>query len=196
MVEHTLRALLQVPRLTQVMVVLAPTDAHFATLVAPAILHRVQSVRRGGETRAQTVVNGLNSLLDGGAGEHDWVLVHDAARCLIEPRYIDALIDACLVDEVGGLLALPLADTLKQARDMRCTATVDRRDKWLAQTPQMFKIGTLRRALAAAGADATDEASAIERLGLQPMLVRGHPMNFKVTWPDEIELAERWIKTR
>ena len=99
--------------------------------------------------RADTVAGGLAELLDRGARLDDWVLVHDAARCLITPAQIEALIDACLADAVGGLLALKLPDTLKSEAGGRVATTVDRSDKWLAQTPQMFRIGPLRAALAA-----------------------------------------------
>jgi 2-C-methyl-D-erythritol 4-phosphate cytidylyltransferase len=130
-----------------------------------------------------------------GAHESDWVLVHDAARCLVRPALIDRLIDACLPDEVGGLLALPLADTLKQARGARSSHTVERTGKWLAQTPQMFRLGLLQLALAAAGDSATDEASAIETLGHEPLLVQGEVENFKLTWPADFVLARRLMET-
>ena len=127
---------------------------------------------------------------------HDWVLVHDAARCLLRPEWVDRLIDACLADEVGGLLALPLADTLKSARGDRVAATLDRSGKWLAQTPQMFRLGLLQRALAQAGADVTDESSAVEALGLAPRLVPGEIENLKLTWPADFALAARLLETR
>jgi 2-C-methyl-D-erythritol 4-phosphate cytidylyltransferase/2-C-methyl-D-erythritol 2,4-cyclodiphosphate synthase len=123
----------------------------------------------------------------------DWVLVHDAARCLVTPAQIDALIDACLPDAVGGLLALPLADTLKHAGPMARGCHHGPRGKWLAQTPQMFRIGALRDALAHAASDfagITDEASAMEAAGPAPLLVRGSAQNFKVTYPEDFALAE------
>ena len=126
------------------------------------------------------------------------MLVHDAARCLITPEQIKSLIAACENDDVGGLLALPLPDTLKSEKAKgRVAATLGRSDKWLAQTPQMFKIGALLDALSAAGdlsdtsnALITDESSAMERMGLQPKLVRGSAQNFKVTYPEDFALAE------
>src|SRR5207245_8223237 len=126
----------------------------------------------------------------------DWVLVHDAARCLVRPGWIDALIDACINDEVGGLLALPVPDTLKDECDGRVAATVDRTKKWQAQTPQMFRLGILRDALEGAGEHVTDEASAIEAKGLAPKLVRGALENFKVTYPSDFDMAERLLRTR
>ena len=192
LVAHTLAALAQVSRLTQTLVVLSPQDREFETQAA-GFAGWVS--RDGGATRAQTVANGLNELAARGAREHDWVLVHDAARCLVRPEWIDALIDACLHDDVGGLLALPLADTLKAERDGRSVSTIDRHAKWQAQTPQMFRLKTLRDALAAA-AHVTDEASAIEALGLAPKLVACGMENFKITWPQDFDLAERLLRTR
>jgi 2-C-methyl-D-erythritol 4-phosphate cytidylyltransferase len=193
LVAHTLAALAQVGRLDAVLVVLSPEDARFERHAA-GFAGWVS--RHGGASRAQTVANGLDDLLARGARPHDWVLVHDAARCLVRATWIDALIDACLDDPVGGLLGLPLADTLKSEREGRVAATIDRRDKWQAQTPQMFRIGMLRDALALAGASVTDEASAIEALGHAPMLVPGSLENLKITYPPDFDLAERLLRTR
>ena len=134
-----------------------------------------------------------------GAQPQDWVLVHDAARCLLRAAWVDRLIDACLDDEVGGLLALPLADTLKSEAHGRVQATVDRQGKWAAQTPQMFRLGLLGPALQAAmasGRAITDEASAVEALGQAPKLVPGDLENLKVTWPGDFALAERLLAGR
>jgi 2-C-methyl-D-erythritol 4-phosphate cytidylyltransferase len=192
-VSHTLAALAAVRRITQALVVLSPDDTQFESRV-PGFAGLV--ARCGGDTRAQTVANGLAQLARLGASPDDWVLVHDAARCLVRPEWIDALIDACGDDEVGGLLALPLADTLKDERDGRVAATLDRAGKWQAQTPQMFRLGRLRAALAHAGSEVTDEAGAIEALGLAPKLVRGSLENFKLTFAPDFELAERLLRTR
>ena len=193
LLAHTLGALARVRRIDEVLVVVGPGDrpptSHFVGTGA-AITYC------GGLTRAETVRNGLAELLERAARPHDWVLVHDAARCLVRPEWIDALIDACIDDPVGGLLALPLADTLKAERDGRVQATIDRRSKWQAQTPQMFRIGMLRQALHHAGAGVTDEASAIEALGHAPKLVACSIENFKVTWPADFDLAERLLRTR
>ncbi len=197
-VGHTLVALAQVRRLHQVLVMLSPTDARFESLL-PAFAGWVD--RRGGATRAATVAAGLDALLERGARLSDWVLVHDAARCLIRAGAVDALIDACLDDAVGGLLALPVADTLKRAAPGtdRVGTTVERAQMWQAQTPQMFRIGMLREALASAaslGLPVTDEASAIEALGHAPRLVRGDLENLKVTFPSDFALAERLLRSR
>lgn len=151
----------------------------------------------GGATRAASVRQGLAALLARGAQPQDWVLVHDAARCLITPSQIEALIAVCQNDPVGGLLALPLADTLKEADAAgRVGATLPRAGKWLAQTPQMFRIGPLAEALDAAGEQVTDEASAMERAGLAPRLVPGSLQNFKVTYPEDFALAEAVLLAR
>ncbi|MFJ0641181.1 2-C-methyl-D-erythritol 4-phosphate cytidylyltransferase, partial [Bordetella bronchiseptica] len=142
--------------------------------------------------RADTVAA---ALADSGAAADDWILVHDAARPGLPAAALARLIDACLDDAVGGLLALPVADTVKAGRQ-RVSRTVDRDGLWLAQTPQMFRAGLLRDALArarAAGLAVTDEASAVEAAGHAPRLVAGALRNFKVTWPDDFELMEKWL---
>ena len=195
-VGHTLAALGEVERLRQVLVVLSPTDAYFESRV-PAFDGWL--VRTGGATRAESVAAGLRELAARGARATDWVLVHDAARCLLRVESVNALIDACIDDAVGGLLALPVADTLKREHVGRAAATVDRSAIWQAQTPQMFRLGLLRDALASAaqrGLAITDESSAIEAMGHTPRLVRGQAENFKVTFPCDFELAARWLRTR
>ena len=186
MVLHTLAAFSAVARLSRTLVVVAPGDRFFDPLLEKSF----DVAARGGASRADTVLNGLEVLLHFGAETHDWVLVHDAARCLTTAEQINALMDACAHDEVGGLLAHKLPDTLKIAAGGRVAGTVDRGDKWLAQTPQMFRIGTLKQALEAAGGAVTDESSAIEALGLAPKLVLGSAQNFKVTYPEDFALAE------
>lgn len=202
MVMHTVQALAQVPQIAQGWVVLSPGDdfvwpdgaswpSHFARVLC------------GGASRAESVFNGLAAMLAAGVPPDDWVLVHDAARCLITPEAVTILIDTCQDDPVGGLLALPLPDTLKteQSGDVpRVDATVPREGKWLAQTPQMFCLGVLHQALAQVAcsgfAGITDEASAMERLGLSPRLVPGSALNLKVTYPADFALAEAVLKGR
>lgn len=205
-VAHTLAALAAVPRLAATLVVLAPRDERFEREVPGFTGPRSWQARCGGASRAATVAAGLDELRSRGVRDADWVLVHDAARCLLRPCAVERLIDICIDDAVGGLLALPLSDTLKQARSdadggagARVAATVDRAGKWLAQTPQMFRLGLLQRALQAAesaGVIVTDEASAVERLGLAPRLVPGYAENFKLTWPADFALARRLLETR
>ncbi|WP_333710727.1 2-C-methyl-D-erythritol 4-phosphate cytidylyltransferase [Malikia spinosa] len=199
LVDHTLAAFLALPQLASIALVVAPDDD---SLSSPD--PRVQLLRVGGASRAASVHNGLRALLQAGVDARDWVMVHDAARCLILPQQIAALIEACRDDPVGGLLALPLPDTLKAARadeaGARVAATLARDDKWLAQTPQMFRLGALEQALAAAEAlgyaGITDEASALEAGGLSPRLVRGSAQNFKVTYPEDFALAEALLRLR
>lgn len=206
-VAHTLAALSAVARIDAIVVVVAPNDTLFARHMPGFEDGRHSVAAVGGATRADSVANGLQALIERGAQPHDWVLVHDAARCLLHPAAVDRLMDACVDDKVGGLLALPLADTLKVAqRDAtgtsRAVATLERQDKWAAQTPQMFRLGLLQAALVHALSDPvlaagiTDEASAIEALGHQPVLVPGAIDNIKLTWPDDFALAERWLGVR
>jgi 2-C-methyl-D-erythritol 4-phosphate cytidylyltransferase len=195
MVGHTLAAFASVPRVAGTAVVIAPDDALFVQHVQlPNTTFFIAPL--AGNTRASTVFHGLNALLEQGAGAEDWVLVHDAARCLITPAQINAVIDACMDDEVGGLMALKLPDTLKQESAGRVSATVDRSDKWLAQTPQMFRIGALQEALQRAGDKVTDEASAMEAMGKRPKLVPGSAQNFKVTYPEDFALAQAVLLSR
>lgn len=191
MVWHTLAAFGAVRRIARTVVVVAPGDGFFERNPASALV-----VPCGGATRAASVANGLYELQRVGASEQDWVLVHDAARCLITPALIDTLIDACVQDEVGGLLAHKLADTLKRGEGGRAVQTLEREDEWLAQTPQMFRVGMLMQALERSGGQLTDEAGAIEALGHRPLLVPGGAHNFKVTYPDDFALAEAVLKNR
>jgi 2-C-methyl-D-erythritol 4-phosphate cytidylyltransferase len=197
-VGHTLAAFAAVPRVAGTCVVIAPDDALFAQHVKlPNATFSIAAC--AGNTRASTVFHGLNSLLEQGAEASDWVLVHDAARCLITPELINRLIDACFADEVGGLLALPLPDTLKSSSDDRVQATVDRAGKWLAQTPQMFRIGDLiagQQMADASQISVTDESSLMELQGKQPKLVQGSAQNFKVTYPEDFELAQALLLAR
>ena len=199
MVWHTLQAFRALPALAGVWVVVSPDDDGFAKACPDFGKAYEVLTATGGASRAASVYNGLKELLKQSAKPDDWVLVHDAARCLITPAQISALITACQHDAVGGLLALPLPDTLKSSAAGRVAETVDRSDKYLAQTPQMFRIGTLIDALEVAGeigVVVTDESSAIESQGLKPLLVHGSAQNFKVTYPEDFALAEAVLKSR
>lgn len=196
MMAHTLQALAQVPQLKATLVVLSPQDDQFEAAVPGFAGERAWVARVGGDSRAASVARGLDELLARGAQAHDWVLVHDAARCLLRPEWVQRLIAACWEDEVGGLLALPVADTLKSSSAGRVQGTVDRREKWAAQTPQMFRLGLLRPALAQCGEAITDESSAIEALGHAPLLVASPMENFKLTWPSDFAMAEALLKSR
>jgi 2-C-methyl-D-erythritol 4-phosphate cytidylyltransferase len=204
LVLWTLEALARVRELDGTLVVLSPGDTQFEALQAEGDAEAAGAcwiAKVGGATRADSVQAGLQALSERGAHDDDWVLVHDAARCLVHPESIRRLIETCRDDAVGGILALPLPDTLKRADAAdRVAATVPRDAMWAAQTPQMFRLRVLRDALRAGLARTdlaiTDEASAIEAAGLAPRLVRGDFENIKVTWPEDFALAERLLRGR
>ncbi|MDM0016876.1 2-C-methyl-D-erythritol 4-phosphate cytidylyltransferase [Variovorax saccharolyticus] len=198
MVEHTLEAFRALTgTFAGLALVVAPDDADVGVVLPRFPAAGEHLLRVGGASRAATVRNGLRALRQSGAGPHDWVLVHDAARCLVTPSQIEALIAACEHDAVGGLLAHRLADTLKVASpEGRVASTPTRADKWLAQTPQMFRIGMLLDALERSGDSVTDEASAIEAVGLAPLLVPGSAQNFKLTYAEDFALADAILRSR
>jgi 2-C-methyl-D-erythritol 4-phosphate cytidylyltransferase len=180
MVAHTLAAFQSLgDELAGLWVVISPDDDAFLQSCPEFGRTGEVLLPEGGATRAASVLNGLQAMLhhpSDRAEVTDWVLVHDAARCLITPAQITSLISSCQDDEVGGLLAQKLPDTLKSGADGRVAGTIDRSDKWLAQTPQMFRIGALINALQAAGDAVTDESSAMEAAGLSPLA------RFHSTW--------------
>jgi 2-C-methyl-D-erythritol 4-phosphate cytidylyltransferase len=195
MLLHVLDIFAAAARIAHVFVVVSPEDGYIRDLMAaaPQLADRVSVLFDGGATRRESVLNGLRAMRPQ-TGDDDWVLVHDAARPGLSPELIDRLIDSLRDDAVGGLLALPVVDTLKRAdADGRAEATVPREDLWAAQTPQMFRYALLRQALEQAG-EVTDEASAIEALGFKPRLVEGSPRNFKVTLPHDLALAALYLK--
>lgn len=197
-IDHTVQAFVRVTELSGIGVVVSPDDGIYCSQD-----ERVRVWHVGGATRAQSVFNGMLALAQAGARERDWVLVHDAARCLVRSQDIEKLMRGVAEDAVGGLLALPLPDTLKQAEsrlgEPRVASTLPRPGKWLAQTPQMFRWGVLQRALVAheptGFAGITDEASAVEAAGLSPLLVEGTARNFKVTYPADFSVAEALLMT-
>jgi 2-C-methyl-D-erythritol 4-phosphate cytidylyltransferase len=193
MIAHAMMVLAREPRITRLFVVLSPTDKRWNNYAWQGWEERIEVLRCGGATRAETVLNGLDAIA-GISAPDDWVLVHDAARPCLPDELLGKLLDEVADDPVGGLLAVPVADTLKRAAvdtgsGPRAEATVPRAGLWQAQTPQMFRYGTLVQALRAAGSDMTDEASAIEKMGLQPRLVESDSRNLKVTYPQDLELA-------
>ena len=196
MVWHTLSALAAVERIGLVVVAIAPDDDEFERRVELPSATRFTVARCGAATRAETVAAGLSELARHGARADDWVLVHDAARCLVRAEWVDRLIDACTGDAVGGLLAVPVADTLKRDIEGRVAETLPRTHVWQAQTPQMFRFGLLADALARAGTIVTDEAGAVEAMGLAPLLVPGSPENLKVTHAEDFALAEAVLRAR
>jgi 2-C-methyl-D-erythritol 4-phosphate cytidylyltransferase len=193
MIAHAMMVLAREPRLAKIFVVLSPTDKRWNNYAWQGWEERIEVLRCGGATRAETVLNGLDAISKICAAD-DWVLVHDAARPCLPDEMLGKLLDEVADDPVGGLLAVPVADTLKRAAaDMtsgpRAEATVPRARRWQAPTPQMLRHGPLVPALRAAGSNMTDEASAIEQLGLQPRLVESDSRNLKVTYPQDLELA-------
>ncbi|MES2297769.1 MAG: 2-C-methyl-D-erythritol 4-phosphate cytidylyltransferase [Pseudomonadota bacterium] len=194
MLRHSIAAFLSSPLVTRSYVVVSAQDPLAEEVVAGAGGgERVRVLRCGGATRMDTVQNALRALREE-VRDHDWVMVHDAARPGLDAALIEKLIQTIGQDPVGGLLALPVVDTVKRAGEGACT-TVARDGLWLAQTPQMFRYRLLCDALAAA-TDAsviTDDASAIEAMGLIPKLVEGHPRNLKVTLPADIRIAEMYL---
>jgi len=198
MLWHAVRAVC-VPQVQSVFVVLAANDARFKSHDWSAFGGRMHPLYCGGSTRRETVYNGLvavGSMVD----PDDWMLVHDAARPCLPSGDLSNLIRECENDQIGGLLALPVAETVKSAAKdeagvQRIAATQDRSQLWLAQTPQMFRAGLLTQALARC-ASATDEAAAVESLGLKPRLVAGSRDNLKVTYAEDLAIAEAILARR
>jgi 2-C-methyl-D-erythritol 4-phosphate cytidylyltransferase len=193
MIRHALAALCATPAIARVFVVLAPGDAHWPAATMAGLAPKLCVLRCGGDTRAQSVANGLRAMTgELGGIDHDWVLVHDAARPCLTVAMVEKLMLEVGEDEAGGLLAVPVADTLKRAGDGgRIRETVSRDRLWQAQTPQMFRHKLLLDALAAAPG-VTDEAGAVEAIGYAPRLVAADVSNLKVTYPLDLQLAE-WI---
>jgi len=197
MLWHAVRAVSR-PPVEQVFVVLAADDRAFAAEDWSAFGSRLAPLYCGGATRRDSVFNGLVAAMEA-IDADDWVLVHDAARPCLPQRDFDNLIRECRADAIGGILALPVADTVKKAAKdesgaQRVAGTEDRSQLWLAQTPQMFRAGLLMQALQRASPGVTDEASAVEQIGLQPRLVTGSRSNLKVTFAEDLALAEGILK--
>lgn len=187
MIYHALATLCANPEITTVFVVLAPDDVQWRSYDWSKFGDKLQPLFCGGQTRAESVLNGL---LASELEPDDWVLVHDAARPCLSAQQLALLLEEVRHDEVGGLLAVPVADTLKRAdARQRVEYTESRAGLWQAQTPQMFRTGLLVRALENAPV-VTDEASAVEALGLFPRLVSSDSSNFKVTYPQDLQMAE------
>ena len=184
---HTLRCFVGHPAIAGIVVVLAPGDVRW-TAVDSGLREQV-STAEGGAERADSVARGLAALA-GRAAADDWVLVHDAARPCLRRADLDHLLATVAGHPVGGILAVPVRDTMKRAAaDGTIAATVPRGDLWHAQTPQMFRYRLLVDALAAAGSAVTDEAMAVERAGGAALLVEGHADNLKITRPEDLALA-------
>ena len=188
-IEHTLERLLALPNIAGVYLVLSPADAYWNDL--PLAQNNHIHLIVGGAERCDSVLNALEKLQDK-AAPNDWVLVHDAARPCIQTDSVLHLIDQVKSHPVGGILGVPVSDTLKQVADSVIQSTADRRLLWQAQTPQMFRLGLLRdclqRALAE-GKTITDESSALECYGYQPLMIQGRSDNIKITRPEDLAIA-------
>lgn len=196
--QHSLDAFLAIEAITSIWVACDPVDLHDIANTDP----KVQVLRTGGQTRAQTVLNTLRQLVVNNIPATDWILVHDAARPGISPQDIQTLITQVTREPngVGGILALPMADTVKEseATQTKSQRTLDRTRLWQAQTPQMFRLGDIIHALEAAEKNhtvVTDEASALEAVGKQPLLVRGSLHNFKITYAEDLKMMANVLQT-
>ena len=185
LIQHVLKMFEQATKIHTIHVILDAKDTHWRNsnikISAKTLVHYC-----GGDTRAATVLNGLNAIR-AKVKDDDWVLVHDSARPGLTNRLLNELIKCLENDPVGGLLAIPLADTLKKSdSNNKVQATVPRKQLWQAQTPQMFRYSTLKNALESFKGVPTDEAEAVEALGLSPQLVTGELRNLKITYPQDL----------
>ncbi len=199
MIHHAIDTLCSEKRIAHVIVVLSPGDSHWSRHNWAEFSSKLIPLNCGGATRAESVLNGLGALETSVAiADDDWVMVHDAARPCLTSVQLEKFLDELTNDEIGGLLAIHVADTLKRSNtNQRVTTTEPREDLWQAQTPQMFRYRLLTNALSSAdGTNVTDDASAIEALGLQPKLVLSDNNNFKVTYPQDLALAELILQKR
>jgi len=192
---HSIRAFQFHPLIAGITVILSADDHWFDSAVGQ-LAAAVDTVT-GGDTRAQSVRNGLQFIADK-YPETDWVLIHDAARPCLSPECLDRLLEQGLQSADGAILAMPVGDTLKRAGETQeIVATVDRRGLWTAQTPQLFRLAALSDAIDAAlrdGRELTDEAAAMEFAGARPKLVMGSAANIKITYPGDLVIARAWLK--
>jgi 2-C-methyl-D-erythritol 4-phosphate cytidylyltransferase len=195
MMFYSLEVLASVERIAHVIAVLSPLDRHWGAYDWSAFPDKIEAMFAGGANRGASVANAL-AALEGRAAKDDWILVHDAARPCIQRELVDQFLDEVGDDPIGGLLAMPLAETLKRAEEsQRVSETIARGGLWRAQTPQMFRYDLLRRGLARRP-DATDESQAVEALGHGPRLVQGENSNLKVTFAEDLPIAEMILAQR
>lgn len=198
-IAHTLDTLLRYPHFAGLVVAISAGDEWWPAVAAGIATNKPLQIVTGGAERCHSVLNGLDALWQH-AHPNDWVLVHDAARPCLTVSDLDRLLAELTNDPIGGLLAIPVRDTLKQTdAGQRVAATVDRSQLWYALTPQMFRLGILRDALQAAlqsGLLVTDEAAAMEAAGFAPRLVEGRADNLKITRPEDLALAEFYLTRR
>jgi len=195
MLYHSVKALLADARIDTVFVVLAPADREFKQYHWSEFGERLAPLYCGGATRHDSVLNGLVAA-SSTVEPDDWWLVHDAARPCLGQRELQRMLDELTADEVGGILGVPVADTLKRADPVaRIRSTESRENLWQAQTPQMFRHGLLLQALGRT-AKLSDEAGAVEAMGLSPKLVQGSAANLKVTYAEDLQLAQAILTSR
>jgi len=198
MLWHAVNSVCTAP-VESVFIVLAPDDKTYASHDWSRFKGRLEPLYCGGKTRRDSVYNGLVAAM-AAVDADDWVLVHDAARPCLPKRDLERLIEETHADAVGGILALPVADTVKRGAEesgvTRIAATEDRAALWLAQTPRMFRAGLLAQALRGAKGRITDEAAAVEEMGLKPRIVQGSRDNLKVTYPEDVAIAEAILSAR
>lgn len=194
-IRWTIDRLQQVEGLHKVVVAISSEDEYWPDLDVD-FRSNIKMIE-GGAERCYTVLNALQSI-ENEAAETDWVLVHDAARPCVRVDDINKLVSACQQQQTGGILAVPVRDTMKKSgSDQRIVDTLDRSTMWHALTPQCFRYAELRQALESAlsgGFEVTDEASAMEHSGQQPILVQGHSDNIKVTLPEDLQLAAYYLQ--
>lgn len=192
--EYASQTLLQSAAIKHVVFALHADDDCFSQIEFSTNANKVRRLV-GGETRAQSVLRALESIKDE-AQQDDFVLVHDAARPCLSESDLEKLIEVCMRHEVGGILAVPVTDTIKQVHAKQISETLDRNLIWRAFTPQMFKIRILYEAIKQAlenNVSITDEASAVEYLGYRPCVVEGSVRNIKVTNPEDLNIAEMYL---
>jgi len=193
-IEWSLERLLEVPEIRKIIVAVSEGDEYWPDLRIEG--HERIETTAGGYERCHSVLNGLKAL-QGQAGDNDWVLVHDAARPCIRAGDVEKLIHTVVERNQGGILAIPVRDTMKISNNNKeIEDTVDRESLWHALTPQIFKYAELKAALEKAledGFEVTDEASAMEHAGHKPLLVEGHSDNIKVTLPEDLHLAAHFL---
>ncbi len=189
-IGHALRALLADVRIEQIVVVVAKDDKHWYDTPYPSNSRVITTI--GGDTRAQSVMNGLDAMR---AADDDWILVHDAARPCLHQEDLDKLLDKAANADCGALLAAPVCDTIKQARQGQVYATLDRSQLWRALTPQMFRYADLKQALVQA-TNPSDEAQAMEQAGASPTLLSGRSDNIKITNAEDLAMAEAILARR
>jgi 2-C-methyl-D-erythritol 4-phosphate cytidylyltransferase len=186
-IAHIIQTFFNHPRIASIHLALSPEDKFWPSL-ALKTESRLHIHHTGGDSRSETVLNTLQAMR---VDNDDWVLVHDAARPGLSHASLNRLLDTLATDEIGGLLALPVADTIKKSNEVNLVnQTISRQNLWQAQTPQMFHYAMLKQALAEYDGLPTDEAEAIEALGFSPKLVHGELRNLKVTYPEDLALLE------